>query len=127
MEEKNIKSLIEKFLERCIDLHVSEIRCNYFMDELELEFKYENRQSVIIFTSCCDIHFRHDLGLDDKRSNYKLLNGNKTPYILYNIDFKQSSIKNIELLYFNIDLQGCILEIYCKDIVVEFKEIESTN
>ncbi|KQL34427.1 hypothetical protein [Psychrobacillus sp. FJAT-21963] len=116
MSAQNIQEKIDSL--HYWDARVVSLECNYFADEVTIEYEDSFVNVVYKFNGCYKTEFEHDIG-HEKDVPVKELTRLQIPYFLHNVDVGSVIFDGIELYICKISMSPMNIEIWCKDIQVQ--------
>ena len=116
MDDKRIQLKIDKL--NYWDARVIRLECDYFADQVTLEYEDTGGNVVYIFKSCFKVIFNHFAGFD-KGGPVKKLTREQLPYFLYDVEVGKVKSEGKELYTFKIEMNPMQIEIWCKDLELQ--------
>jgi hypothetical protein len=99
------------------DARVVKLTCDYFADEVKLEFQDDPSNICIHFTGCYKVLFDHSRGyIKDLPS--RVLSTPQVPYFLQDIEINEVNEGSLSLYSCKISMPPMLLEIWCSDISI---------
>ena len=111
-----LKKKIEEF--HYWDARVVDLKCDYFGDEITLEYKDDGENVIYKFEGCYKVHFNHSKGYN-KLKPVKDMTAAQIPYFLQNVELSVVTDEEIDFFSCKIEMFPLLLEILCKTIIVE--------